>query len=323
MPEVAAAIYPETMGERNAWIAGLRPPRKRVGLERPAGFFHEEEPDAQGKVVPVATVLLANRECPWKCVMCDLWQNTTTQKAAAGSIPAQIRHALERLPRAQVLKLYNSGSFFDRGAIPREDWKEIALLARRFERVVVECHPLLVNRQVLRFQELLEPALEVAMGLETAHETVLEKLNKGFTLGDYERAAHFLINGGMDLRTFVLVGVPWIAAEEQARWLQRSIERAFDFGSRIVSLIPTRTGNGAMEALAREGLFQEPSLEEVELGQEYGVRLGRGRVFADLWDLGRFQGCRACVEGRRHRLGRMNLSQRLEPAIQCASCHGG
>ena len=77
----------------------------------PWAFFVEEERSAAGEVVPVATVFLTNRECPWRCVMCDLWRNTLAEETPAGAIPTQIEYALERLPAARQIKLYNSGSF--------------------------------------------------------------------------------------------------------------------------------------------------------------------------------------------------------------------
>ena len=36
----------------------------------------EEERDANGALAPTAVVFLTNKECPFRCVMCDLWVNT-------------------------------------------------------------------------------------------------------------------------------------------------------------------------------------------------------------------------------------------------------
>ena len=100
------------------------------------------------------------------------------------------------------------------------------------------------------------------------------------------------------------------------------MERAFDCGSGVVSLIPTRAGNGAMEELMRTGEFAEPLLCELERGLEHGLSLGRGRVLADLWEVNRFSRCGRCLEARRERLGRMNLLQRVEPRVACERCDG-
>ena len=191
--------------------------------------------------------------------MCDLWKNTLEAPTPRGAIPAQMRFALERLPSANVLKLYNAGSFFDRAAIPREDHEEIASLARGFERVVVECHPALVGESSLRFRDLLGgPDLQVALGLETANEEILRRLNKGMTVADFESACRFLAAHAIGVRSFVLVGLPFLRREEWADATRASVDVSFRAGAEVVSLIPTRLGNGAMEELQRQGQFEPP-----------------------------------------------------------------
>src|SRR5207249_5505867 len=108
---------------------------------------------ANGEIVPVATIFLTNRECPWKCLMCDLWRDTLTVSAPPGAIAAQLDYALERLPPARHVKLYNSGSFFDRQAIAPAEYPAIAARVRGFERVIVECHPALVGDDCRHFYE--------------------------------------------------------------------------------------------------------------------------------------------------------------------------
>ena len=76
----------------------------------------------------MATIFLTNRECPWKCLMCDLWKNTLEDSVPPGAIPEQIREALRVLPPARRIKLYNAGSFFDGRAVPPEDHAAIAEL---------------------------------------------------------------------------------------------------------------------------------------------------------------------------------------------------
>lgn len=298
----------------------LRPPRRKVDVFRANGAFVEEERTEAGEVVPVATLLLASRECPWRCVMCDLWKGTLEERVPAGAVPAQIDVALAGLPAARRAKLYNAGSFFDRAAIPVTDHAAVAERVRRFERVVVECHPALVGEPVQRFRDLLAPAtLEVAMGLETAEEAVLTKLNKGMTLESFGRAARILVGNGVPWRAFVLVQPPFSRPEEATTWAVRSAELAFDLGATAVSLIPTRGGNGAMEALAAAGLFVRPRLAALEEAAAAALRLGRGRVFADTWDLASFAGCDVCLPARSARLAAMNRSQVVAEEVVCAS----
>lgn len=449
-----AAIYPDGIRVRDRWILSRRPARAAVDVRRPHAYVIEHERAADGETVEVATLFLTGRECPWRCLMCDLWKNTTEERTPVGAIPAQIDFALaelgssrceealteagelpgeqgsmeqsgvsfpltpnlsaeeresgrrrveqadadelssggdQRLPllgeRVGVrekeahelvgevvgssgrtgsprhIKLYNSGSFFDRAAVPFEDYEAIARRVASFERVIVESHPALIGEATLHFRDLLAreakmeagsssekpvaaevtrltipsaeeikassrrllpscnvPRLEVAMGLETAHPDVLAKLNKRFTLDDFARAAEFLRREGIALRVFVLVKPPFMDEGEGLEWAVRSAKFAFDCGATVVSLIPTRFGNGALEALATAGQFAPPHLASVEAALELGIALGRGRVFADLWDLEKFSNCPACFPARRDRLRRLNLEQQFLPPILCDRC---
>jgi radical SAM enzyme (TIGR01210 family) len=323
-------LYPERPAERDAWIVAHRPERAARDPYQPHAYLLEEERAASGAIVSVATLFLTNRECPWRCAMCDLWRNTLTENTPPGAIPEQIEYALGQLASdmsdaahpARHIKLYNSGSFFDPRAIPPADYFAISQAVRRFERVIVENHPALVGDACLRFRDLLGGDFEIAMGLETAHPGVLEKLNKRLTLDQFQSAAEFLRRHGIGLRVFILVQPPFMASDEALHWAERSLDFAFDCGATAATLIPTHAGNGAMEALARSGQFAPPPLATLESAMEYGLRLGRGRVFADAWDLPRPIDCPACGAARATRLRAMNLTQQIVARVPCERCQG-
>lgn len=304
---------------RTAFVLERRAAKNALDPERAYGAFVEEEPDGLGSIARVATILLTNRECPWRCVFCDLWKNTLDATVPAGAILAQIREALARLPECRWIKLYNAGSFFDPLAIPPGDVPEIAEALAGFERVIVESHPKLVGDATLEFRDLLRGRLEVAMGLETADEAVLEKLNKGMTVRDFARAVELLRREEIDVRAFVLVQPPFVVPDDAVDEAVRAAAFAEEAGAGVVSLLPTRGGNGALEALAAEGRFSPPKLSTLEDAFDRSLR-GRARIFADTWDLGAFADCPACFPRRRDRLARMNLSQRVEPRIECPAC---
>jgi archaeosine synthase beta-subunit len=356
--------YPAETRARDRWILERRPRRTSADPDRPHGYLVETERAESGEIVTTATLFLTNRECPWRCLMCDLWKATVTQTVPVGAIPRQIDYAFEKLgfkpevnPKSEIrgpkvdlksegmgersagrsvvptpsatprqIKLYNGGSFFDPQAIPPADYSAIAQRVCHFERVIVECHPGFVRDSCLKFRDALArgspapPQLEVAMGLETVHPEVLAKLNKRMTLDQFTRAAEFLKHHGIALRAFVLVKPPFLDEVAGLYWAERSVDFAFDVNASVVSLIPTRGGNGALEALQRLSQFSPPKLSTLESAQAYGIRLGRGRVFADLWDLETFSDCPQCFGARRDRLHRMNLEQVPLAAVPCPAC---
>ncbi len=323
-----------TAAERDRFVLAQRPPRRPLDPWRHQGVLVEPERAADGRIVRVATIFLTGRECPWRCAMCDLWQHTIQEDTPAGALVHQVDDALEtvRSQGVEHVKLYNAGSFFDPRAVPELDYEPLAVRLAGCSHVIVESHPALIGPRLTRFRAALAraagdcagPGLEVAMGLETAHPDALRQLHKGFSLDQFSRAADRVLQLGAALRVFLLVGVPFIAQAEQSQWLARSVAHALACGASAISLIPTRFGNGAVEALARARLFVSPSLVDLERALEGALQTlplqSPGRVFADTWGLQAFASCPSCFEQRRDRLRRMNLEQRVLPAASCAAC---
>jgi radical SAM enzyme (TIGR01210 family) len=309
MPDIARLSTAEILAARGT--------KNSVDPQRPYAFLVEEEYSAAGDVVPVATVFLTNRECPFRCLMCDLWQNTTDETVPPGAIPAQIDYALARLPPARQIKLYNSGNFFDPQAIPKEDHTAIIERVHGFDSVIVENHPRLTNETCVDFRDQLGTQLEVALGLETIHPDVLPALNKQMTVDDFDLATRFLLSHGIAVRAFILLRPPFLTEEEGLQWAIRSIEHAFSVGVGCCSVIATRAGNGIMERLQTLGSFASPSLRSLEAVLCAGIAMQAGRVFVDLWGAEQFSRCGQCGPARIQRLRRMNLSQRIEPAVAC------
>jgi radical SAM enzyme (TIGR01210 family) len=302
------------------WILNERGPKNVVDARAAYAYLVEDEYDINGALTKVATIFLTNKECPFKCLMCDLWKNTLNESVASGDIPHQIKMALENMPQAQHLKLYNSGNFFDKKAIPSADYGAIADLIKGFETVLVEAHPSFIGQPVLDFQKLIEPQLQVAIGLETVHPEVMDHLNKKMSLTDFSKAVKFLNSHGISNRAFILLRPPFLSEEEGVLWATKSIDFAFESGVECCVIIPTRSGNGALDTLSMDGLFEPPNIASLASVLDYGLSLNRGRVFADLWDIEQFATCEACLTRRIARMKLINETQQSQPIIVCKDC---
>jgi archaeosine synthase beta-subunit len=260
--------YPATAAARDRFILDLRGPRPQHDPWRYQNLAIEDEPTERGGIARVGTIFLTGRECPWRCAMCDLWRFTTRDDTPAGAIPAQIEAAREtwraRGEEISRLKLYNASNFFDPRAVPEKDYSAIAARLNGLDQVIVESHPALIGDRVSRFVDVLDGRqLEVAMGLETVHPGALDAINKRMTVDDFSRAAAELHDRHVSLRVFLLVYPPFVPIEEQDAWLLKSVAFAEACGASVISLIPARGGNGAMEILTAQGLFRAPTHEDV------------------------------------------------------------
>ena len=251
------AAYTAAASERDRFILALRDGRPHLDAWRYQDLIVEDERTADGRIERVGTVLLTGRECPWRCVMCDLWRGTTREDTPRGAIPTQIANARQQLRErhddiAQI-KLYNAGSFFDPRAVPEGDYDAVAAHLTGLDRAIVESHPALIGPRVDRFLASLAghaavsgapPELEVAMGLETVHPQAPDKLKKRLTVDDFVRAADRLRERNVSLRVFLLISrraylttnrtsgcvSPWMprshAARPPSRWCPREAATA-------------------------------------------------------------------------------------------------
>ncbi|NEW82101.1 MAG: radical SAM protein [Mariniphaga sp.] len=299
------------------WILANRGKKNPVDPLIPYGWLVEKEHAISGEIEDTAIIFLTNVECPFHCLMCDLWKNTTDRPVPVGAIPQQIERALANMPQTKHLKLYNSGSFFETRAIPYGDYQRIAALVSGFETIIVESHPKFIGESCLQFSKMLKPELQVAIGLETVHPEILQKLNKQMTVDDFSASVNFLNRNGIRSRAFILLKPPYLSESESIFWAKKSIDFAFDTGVECCTVIPVRAGNGTLEVLIEKGEFNLPEIQSLETVLEYGIQLNAGRVFADTWDLELFSKCPECADQRIGRINEMNLTQMIVPVVRC------
>ena len=285
----------------------------------------EEERRPDTRIERALTVFLTGAECPFTCSFCDLWRWTIDGPTPPGALTKQLESVLQALddPVPDRLKLYNASNFFDQRAVPSEDLPGIATLASSFAAVTVESHANTIGSQTLAFARQIPGRLEVAVGLETIHPVAAARLNKRLDLARFDRAARFLSENGVELRVFVLLGAPYVRAEESVAWTVRTVEHAVERGASVVSIIPVRGGNGEMERLQALGHFAPPTLSQLEAALDRCLQFTRTVVTADLWDVERLSACEHCRSERIERLRRLNVTGRAEPRIGCSLCGGG
>src|SRR5512144_1735597 len=107
-------MYPTSRAARDRFVLDRRGPRPQPDPWHYQGLIVEDELTGMGTVARSGTVFLTGKECPWRCVMCDLWQYTTERETPGGAIPAQLAAARAALSaRSETigqLKLYNASN---------------------------------------------------------------------------------------------------------------------------------------------------------------------------------------------------------------------
>jgi radical SAM enzyme (TIGR01210 family) len=235
-----------------------------------------------GEIVEALTVILRTPGCAWArekgCTMCGYFVDCNPE-VKAEDLVIQARKALETYDGQRILKIFTSGSFLDEGEIPVEARREILSVASAtFEQVIIESRPEFVKEESLEDCLSIFKGLQVALGLESANDIVLEhSINKGFSYEDYTNAAKAVKESGATLKTYLLVKPPFLTENES---INDSVESAKKVRkvSNVISFNPVNVQNGTLvERLWRRDEYRPPWLWSVvrilEECKELGPRI--------------------------------------------------
>jgi len=189
------------------------------------------------------------------------------EKASDGSITgddilAQFEKAWGSYDNHSIVKVYTSGSFTDEKEVPLAAREGI--LGRVKEsgaKMLFESRPEFINAESMQDCVSICPNLEVAIGLESANDRVLEKsIHKGFTFSDYERAASSALKAGATVRTYLLLKPPYLTEEESINDVINSISKASQY-SRVITVNPVNVQRRTrVEKLWKSWAYRPPWL---------------------------------------------------------------
>ena len=251
-------IYPDTAAARDRFVLDLRGPKTALDPQRAYAAVWEEERDDTG--APGADRRRVPHQSRMPIPVRDVrpvGQHARRSRCPAAPSPARSARRWRRLPPARQIKLYNAGSFFDPQAIPVDDFEEIAAAVSGFDRVIVEAASGIPSRPSRRrVPAVSRPAARTARGGGGARD----RAPRG-----PRRVAQADDGGGCRRGG----GVPVAPRHRAPRCSSCSTRRSCrttrpptgrstrsaprrGMGAAVCAVIPTRGGNGAIDALPVE-----------------------------------------------------------------------
>ncbi len=221
---------------------------------------HEEN----GTTVTYITIILVTRGCTWAlsnqggCTFCGYVNDSAREYITTENIVQQLYHEWERYKSyngTKIVKIYNSGSFFDNKEISEEGREKILTFISSqpgVKKIIVEARPenMIIGEKKLEhaasyLQNGVE--LEVGIGLESSNNRIRQdSCNKGFTFDHFKRAVQMAKKYGIKTKSYIMIKPPFLTEYEA---IIDSIQSAYDSaaaGCNSISLNATNIHAGTI-----------------------------------------------------------------------------
>lgn len=177
--------------------------------------------------------MLISGECPWDCYFCG-YGKERYKSLSHEELKKQIDNYFKGFEREKIdkLKVDIPGSFLDQSQVPLKTRKYLVEKCKDYGigEIEIETRPEFVNRENLSsFKDI---NLTVAIGLDVADDYYLRKLNKGFSVSDYEDSTRIVKSMGFNVKTYVLVNPPFV--DDAEKILDKSVREALNFSDSVV-----------------------------------------------------------------------------------------
>jgi len=261
------------------------------------------EPDIhEGLPVDAYVMILRTQGCSWSlasgCTMCGYANDSMRTPIPLEQLQQQLDTAVSSYNKEPVVKIFNSGSFFDEKELPKKLRTKLLLsLKDEAEKIVVESRPEYVTEKTLKeCKELIgDTQLEVGIGLETANDTIREyAINKGFTFKDYVNATKRCHEEGCRVKTYLLIKPLFLTEQEAIDDCVASIQQSDEYTD-VFSLNPTTIQrNTIVDFLWKRHQYRPPWLWSIIEILQQASKITTKRLQCDIVAGGSVRGAHNC-----------------------------
>jgi len=246
-------------------------------LDKPVSFWIKEDRLLKKKGKEFA-IILRTKGCSWAlgdsggCSMCGYIQDSTIEKIDQIHILNQFNYALqEKIDEITsdeedfIVKIYNSGSFFDDDEISEDVrehiFKKIASVPKIKEVVIESRVDYITNEKLKKMKSILKDKyIEVAIGLETVNDYIRNRyINKGLEFEAFLGALHLCKKNDVGIRAYLLFKPPFLNEQTAIDDCVKSIQKLAELQVNTISINPVNIQkNSLVEYLFYQKRYRPP-----------------------------------------------------------------
>ena len=288
-------------------------------LEKPVAFWIKDDRllENRGKEF---TIILRTKGCSWAlgetggCSMCGYIGDSNIEPVDPEQIIHQFDYAIETKESELiasdddfVIKIFNSGSFFDDDEISEEVRRHIYDKINSYEKikeVVVESRIEYLKEDKLKAIKaaLEDKYIEIAIGLESVDDHIRNNyINKGLIYNDFLDALNLCKKNNLGVRVYLLFKPPFINEQAAIDDCIHSVNSLINLKVNTISINPVNIQKGSyVERLWYQNRYRPPwfyslikALRTILLNIEEDVSI---RIISDPSGAGTKRGIHNCLK---------------------------
>ena len=249
----------------------------KMQLDKPVSFWIKEDRLLKKKGKEFA-IILRTKGCSWAlgdfggCSMCGYIQDSTIENIDHIHIINQFNYALQEKinditsdEEDFIIKIYNSGSFFDDSEISEDIrehiFKKIADVPKIKEVVIESRVDYITNEKLKKMKSTLKDKyVEVAIGLETVNDYIRNRyINKGLKFKDFRDAIQICKKNDVGIRAYLLFKPPFLNEQTAIEDCAISIQKLVELKINTISINPLNIQkNSLVEYLFYQNRYRPP-----------------------------------------------------------------
>jgi len=245
-------------------------------LNRPVSFWTKNE-RLLDKVGKEFTIILRTKGCYWAlehsgCSMCGYIEDANREDVAPEQIKNQFDYAIENsIEKIQqdtndyVLKIFNSGSFFDDSEINNEVrnhiYKKVSEIPEIKEFVIESRVELITQDKISEIKNILpDKYIEIGVGLESVNDHIRNKyINKGVKLDDFIKMKDLCYKEDIGVKAYLLFKPPFLNEQAAIDDCISSIQTLINMDINSISINPCNIQkNSFVEYLWYQNRYRPP-----------------------------------------------------------------
>ncbi|TFG17636.1 MAG: TIGR01210 family radical SAM protein [Promethearchaeota archaeon] len=288
-------------------------------LEKPVSYWIKEDRllNSRGKEF---TIILRTKGCSWAlggsggCSMCGYIGDSNIDPVDSEQIIHQFDYAMERKENEIksskddfVLKIFNSGSFFDDDEISENVRTHIYDKIKTYDKIkeiVVESRvEYLRNNKLEAMQKALKDKyVEIAIGLESVDDHIRNNyVNKGLLYHDFLEAVELCKKYNLGVRVYLLFKPPFLNEQAAIDDCINSVNTLINLQVNTISINPINIQKGSyIEYLWYQNRYRPPwfyslikALRKILLSRKEGINT---RIISDPSGAGTKRGIHNCLK---------------------------